>query len=61
LGLLFIPAGVGVTANINAVQRDGLVLIVVVMISTTITIIVTSTVAAWRPRAAAVTKPAGVQ
>jgi holin-like protein len=61
LGLLFVPAGVGVTANINVVQRDGLVLIFVVVISTAITIIVTSTVVAWRPRAAAVTKSVGVQ
>jgi holin-like protein len=61
LGLLFVPAGVGVTANIDVVKRDGLALIVVVIISTTITIIVTSTIAAWRPKAAAVTKPAGAQ
>jgi holin-like protein len=61
LGLLFVPAGVGVTANIDVVIRDGLALIVVVMISTAITIIVTSIVAAWRPKAAAVTKPAGAR
>lgn len=60
-GLLFIPAGVGVTANINVMRRDALALIVVIVISTAITIIVTSVVVAWRPGAAVVTKPIGAQ
>ena len=49
-GLLFVPAGVGVMANIDLLAANGLVLLVAVLLSTVATIAVTATVAALRPK-----------
>lgn len=49
-GLLFVPAGVGVIANIDRLATDGLALLGAVLLSTTVTIAVTATIAAWRPK-----------
>jgi holin-like protein len=49
-GLLFVPAGVGVVANMDRVAADGLALFAAVLLSTMITIAVTATIAALRPK-----------
>lgn len=47
-GLLFVPAGVGVVANLPRLAADGLALLGAVLLSTAITIAVTATIAAVR-------------
>jgi putative effector of murein hydrolase LrgA (UPF0299 family) len=49
-GLLFVPAGVGVVANIDRLQADGLALLATVLLSTAVTIAVTAVIASWRLR-----------
>lgn len=47
-GLLFVPAGAGVVANIDRLAADGLALLGAVLLATALTLAVTATVAAWR-------------
>src|SRR5262249_7686795 len=47
-GLLFVPAGVGVVANMDLLAADGLALLAAVLLSTAITIAVTATIASLR-------------
>jgi putative effector of murein hydrolase LrgA (UPF0299 family) len=49
-GLLFVPAGVGVVANIDRLAADGLALLTAVLLSTAVTIAVTAKIAAWQPK-----------
>jgi holin-like protein len=49
-GLLFVPAGVGVVANIDRLAADGLALLAAVLLSTAITIAATAAIAALRPK-----------
>jgi holin-like protein len=49
-GLLFVPAGVGVVANIDRLETDGLALLAAVLLSTAVTIAITAMIAAWRPK-----------
>lgn len=49
-GLLFVPAGVGVVANIDRLETDGLALLAAVLFSTAVTIAITAMIAAWRPK-----------
>lgn len=49
-GLLFVPAGVGVVANMDRLAADGPALLAAVLLSTVITIAVTAAVAASRPK-----------
>jgi holin-like protein len=51
-GLLFVPAGVGVVANIDRLAMDGPALLAAVLISTAVTVAVTATIAAVRLRSA---------
>jgi holin-like protein len=48
-GLLFVPAGVGVLANIHRLATDGLALLAAVLFSTAMTIALTALIAVWRP------------
>lgn len=50
-GLLFVPAGVGVVANIDRLATDGLALLAAVLLSTAVTIALTAMIAALRPKA----------
>lgn len=49
-GLLFVPAGVGVIANLDRIASSGLALLVVVLLSTAVTIAVTAMIVAWCPK-----------
>ena len=51
-GLLFVPAGAGVMANIDMLATEGLPLLATVLLSTAATIATTATVAAWRSKVA---------
>lgn len=48
LGLLFVPAGVGVMANLHSLAADGVGLFVAVIVSTLATVTVTALAAGWR-------------
>ena len=48
LGLLFVPAGAGVIANMNSLASDGVGLFVAVLVSTLATVTVTGVAAGWR-------------
>lgn len=51
-GLLFVPAGVGVAANIDQLRTDGLALVGVVLLSTAVAIGVTAAIIVGARRAA---------
>jgi len=48
LGLLFVPAGAGVMANLHGLAADGAGLFVAVLVSTLATVTVTGLAAGWR-------------
>jgi holin-like protein len=48
LGLLFVPAGVGVMANLHGLAADGVGLFAAVLVSTLATVAVTGLAAGWR-------------
>ena len=54
LGLLFVPAGVGIMANLQNLAADAVGLFVAVVVSTLATVTVTSLTAAWLRTEAAV-------
>ena len=49
-GLLFVPAGVGVVANIDRLPEDGLALLAAILVSTAVSIAITAAIASWRPK-----------
>lgn len=54
LGLLFVPAGVGVMANLQTLANDAVGLFMAVVVSTLVTITVSAVIAGWlRTQAAA--------
>jgi len=60
LSLLFVPAGVGVTAHLGLLARDGLALGAALIVSTGITIAVTAKLMVWLappPRSNGSTEP----
>ena len=48
LGLLFVPAGAGVIANMHSLAADGVGLFIAVLVSTLATVTVTGLAAGWR-------------
>jgi putative effector of murein hydrolase LrgA (UPF0299 family) len=50
LGLLFVPAGVGVIQHLGLLSRHGLALLLALLVSTVLTLIVTVWVFVWSSR-----------
>jgi holin-like protein len=52
LGLLFVPAGAGIVANLSLVASDGAMLLVTILLSTVTTVALTGLIAVGQPQAA---------
>ncbi len=60
-GLLFVPAGTGIVADLGLVASDGAALLATILLSTVTTIAITALIAANQPRAANVLDSVGAE